>query len=76
VRRLIFGFLGAALILPIVIVVLGGIARLLFAMSDESGAIIVDRVVLAVAVLWLVDLVLLVIVQALTSVLPDPPRRD
>jgi hypothetical protein len=76
VRRLIFGFLGAALILPIVIVVLGGIARLLFAMGDESGAIIVDRVALAAAVVWLVDLVLLLIVQSLTSVIADPSRRD
>ena len=55
----------AALLLPILTVVLVGTARLLAAMQDLAGAAAVDRVALGVGILWVTDLIALVIVQAI-----------
>ena len=66
---LIVGALG----LPIALCVLLGLARLLEAMKDDAGAFCLGRVALALAVLWVIDLVALVVIQAINS-LGGPPR--
>ncbi len=66
---LIVGALG----LPIVLCVLLGLARLLEMMQDQAGAYCLGRVSLAVAVVWVIDLIALVVIQAINS-LGNPPH--
>jgi hypothetical protein len=75
VQRPIFFLLLLALALPIVVVVLTGIGRLLDAMADPVGAEAVGRIALGATIVWIVDLVLLVVAQALGALL-DRPRSD
>ena len=75
VQRSIFVLLLLALALPIVVLILWGISRLLDAMADPAGAVAVGRVALAATILWIVDLVLLVVAQAVAALL-DRPRLD
>ena len=75
VQRSIFLLLLLALALPIVILVLWGISRLLDAMADPVGAVAVGRIALAATIVWILDLVLLVVAQALATLL-DRPRSD
>ncbi|HTU26718.1 MAG TPA: hypothetical protein VMF30_15020 [Pirellulales bacterium] len=69
-RRALISLAVAALLLPIVTVILVATARLLAAMQDAAGAAVVDRLALAVGVLWVTDLVALVIVQAIQAAGP------
>jgi hypothetical protein len=66
---LIVGALG----LPIALCVLFGLARLLETMQDQAGAFFLGRVSLALAVIWVIDLIALVVIQAINS-LGGPPR--
>jgi hypothetical protein len=72
VRRAIFYLLLLALALPIIFIVLLGISHLLDAMADPVGALAVGRIALAAAIIWVVDLVLLVVAQALSSLVDRP----
>jgi hypothetical protein len=69
-RRVLNLLAATALLLPILTIVLIGTARLLAAMQDVAGATVVDRIALAVGILWVTDLVTLVIVQAIHSAGP------
>lgn len=69
-RRALILLAAAALLLPILTVVLIGTARLLAAMQDGPGSAVVDRIALGVGVVWVTDLVALVIVQAIHSAGP------
>lgn len=69
-RRALILLAAAALLLPILTVVLIGTARLLAAMQDGPGAAVIDRIALGVGVVWVTDLVALVIVQAIHSAGP------
>jgi hypothetical protein len=69
-RRALILLAAAALLLPILAVVLIGTARLLAAMQDAVGAAVVDRIALGIGVVWVTDLVTLVIVQAIHSAGP------
>jgi hypothetical protein len=66
-RRVLILLAVAALLLPILTVVLVGTARLLSAMQDAAGAMVVDRLALGVGILWVTNLVVLVVVQAIHS---------
>ena len=72
VRRAIFYLVLLALALPIIFIVLLGISRLLDAMADPVGALAIGRIALAVAIVWVIDLVLLVVAQALSSLVDRP----
>ena len=63
--RLLVGLLIGALGLPIVLCVLIAAARLLEGMQDAPGAAALGRISLACYILWAIDLVGLVIVQAI-----------
>jgi uncharacterized membrane protein len=73
--RTIVWLLIGALGLPIVLCVLLGLARLLEAMQDQSGAVVVGRFALAVGVLWVVDLIALLILQTIHG-LPRASSKD
>lgn len=59
--------LALALVLPIALVVILGVAALLGAMGDAVGGRVLGWIGLGLGVVWLVDLVCLVILQALGS---------
>ena len=65
----------AALALPILVCVLVGVARLLNALGDAAGGLVVDRIALAGGIVWIVDLICLVIVLAIITLVRDrePP---
>ena len=64
ILRLLFG----ALALPILMCILFGLGYLLSALDDAEAAAVVVRVNLALAVLWVFDLILLVLAVAFNSV--------
>ncbi|MHB1038134.1 MAG: hypothetical protein ACYC35_27090 [Pirellulales bacterium] len=67
-RRTLTGLVVGAVLLPIVVSTLWAVGLLLAAMEDRGGATVVEQVSLAVRVLWIVDLVLLVVVQGIHAV--------
>jgi hypothetical protein len=71
-RRALTILVTAACVLPIAIVVLAAVARLLAAMEDTSAAAVLDRVALAVGIIWTIDLVCLLVAQGINSLGPPP----
>jgi len=67
-RRWLIQLLVAAILLPIVICVLVGVARLLAGMADASGAQVLDYLALGVAIVWVIDLLAILILLAIDSV--------
>ena len=67
--------LAVALVLPIALAVILGVAALLGAMGDAIGARVLGWIGLGVGLVWIVDLVCLVMVQALGSLM-DRPADD
>lgn len=74
-RRALISLVVAALVLPMVALILVATGRLLAAMQDLSGSLVLDRLALVVGLLWIMVLVALVIIQALDRLGPpsDPP---
>lgn len=56
-----------ALMLPVAISILFGLGRLLTAMGDSSGGTVLGWIGLAAGVLWSLDLIGLILVQAINS---------
>lgn len=56
-----------ALGLPVALVVVYGASRLLAALGDVTGGEVLQRIAQAGGILWVINLVLLVIVQALSA---------
>jgi hypothetical protein len=73
-RRAIAAMVAAALILPIAICVTLGLAALLGAMGDASGKAVLDRVALAGGIVWGVDLICLLLAQAVQSLGDSGPE--
>jgi hypothetical protein len=59
-RTVLYWLLVGVLALPIVLCIVLGVGRLLTALNDASGALILDRVALVLALVWAVELVGLV----------------
>jgi len=71
------GLLVGALGLPILLCVLMAVGRLLVGMGDLPGAEVVNRISLALFILWVADLIGLVVVQAIQSLGgPNQPPDD
>ena len=73
-QRILMGLLIAALGLPILLCVLGGVSKLLGAMQDTVGVEVIGRVSLVLYILWAADLIGLVVIQTIQS-LGGPNRR-
>jgi hypothetical protein len=69
-RRILTWLVSIALVLPISIAVILGVARLLGAMHDVTGATALDRIALAGGIMWGVDLACLLVAQGINSVGP------
>ena len=65
-----------AIVLPIVVLVLRGVEGLLGAMEDMGGQTIVRRAADAAAILWVIDLVLLLVGVGIDSLGRDRPSGD
>jgi len=66
----------SACILPVAIAILLGVGRLLGAMDDAAGAAVLDRLGLAVSILWAIDLVCLLMAQGINSLGPPPGPQE
>lgn len=65
-----------ALMLPVAISLLFGLGRLLAAMGDSVGGAVLDWIALAAGILWSLDLVGLILVQAINSLAGSDGPRD
>jgi len=63
-RPIIAALLIAAILLPVTICVVFGVAALLHAMGDASGGMVLSRVALGLGIAWSVDLIALVLTLA------------
>jgi hypothetical protein len=75
-RRLVFPLLVAAILLPITICVVAGVAALLGAMGDDSGAGALRWIALAGGIVWVIDLVCLLVLLAISAIGGGEDRRD
>lgn len=71
-RRALTVLVTAACVFPVAIAILLAVARLLGAMEDTTAARVLDRVALAVGILWAIDLVCLLVAQGINSLGPPP----
>ncbi|MCE5266409.1 MAG: hypothetical protein LLG00_00790 [Planctomycetaceae bacterium] len=76
-QRAVLGLIAAAVLLPITICVIVGVALLLQGMGDPWGAAVLLRIALAGGILWVVNLVCLVLTLAVGSLRgPDEPDEQ
>ena len=74
-RRLVLALIVAAILLPIMLCVVLGVAGLLDAMGDSLGGLVLHRIALAGGILWIIDLICLVLVLAIGAIRgPDEPK--
>ena len=69
-RKVLLVLVAAAAILPMAIAVIVAVGRLLAAMQDAAGAAVLDRVALALGILWAVNVISLVMALALERLGP------
>jgi hypothetical protein len=73
-HRLILALVVAAVLLPITLCVVLGVASLLDAMGDSLGGLVLRRIALAGGILWGIDGICLVMVLAIGALCgPDEP---
>lgn len=69
-RKVFTVLVTTACVLPVAIAVVLAVARLLGAMEDASAAAVLDRVALALGILWAIDLLCLVLAQGINALGP------
>lgn len=74
-RRLLIWLLLVALLLPIALCVVLGLAQLLAALQDAAGARAVRYAALGLAVVWVVDLIVLLLTHVVVT-LDVAERRE
>ena len=62
------GLLLAAIVVPMVVLVLLGVGKLLATMGDLTGATWLDRLALAGGMIWGIDLILLLLALSVNAV--------
>ena len=74
-HRFVFVLIATAILLPITICVVFGVAALLDAMGDSMGGVVLYRIALGCGILWGIDLICLVLAQAISSLKgPEEPE--
>lgn len=76
VRPLIVILLGGGIGLPVAICVVCGVGVMLAAMGDLSGGSVLKWIGAGFAILWVIDLVLLVLLQGLHFLFGGPKHGD
>jgi hypothetical protein len=77
-RRVLTILVTAACVLPIAIVVILAVGRLLGAMQDTVAADVLDRLALAIGIVWAINLVCLLLAQGINALEkpPGPPDAE
>ena len=75
-RPWIIAILAGGVVIPIAICVICGVGALLSAMGDALGGAVLNRIGLALAILWVLDLIVLVIFQGLNFLLNNHKNDD
>lgn len=75
-RRVLLILVAVACVFPLAIVVLLAVARLLDAMQDAAAAGVLDRVALAIGVLWAIDLLCLLLAIGVNALGPPSGPGD
>lgn len=70
-RRVLKILVTIGAVLPLAIAIVLGVARLLVAMQDTAAAAVLDRIALAAAILWGVDLVTLILALGINAIGPN-----
>ena len=74
-QRFVLALAAAAILLPITICVVVGVAALLVGMGDQWGGAVLFRIALAGGIVWIIDLVCLVLALAVGTLRgPDGPE--
>lgn len=63
-------------LLPIALVIVLGVARLLGAMEDASGALVLERIALGLGIVWGIDLVVLLLALGIRTLESTPDERE
>jgi len=66
-QRILLLLIAPAVVLPIGICILLALGRLLGAMGDASGGVVLDWIALACGVAWVLDLICLILAQGINS---------
>lgn len=66
----------AGLFLPVLVTILCAVGRLLASMGDPSGAQVIDRLALAIGIIWGISLIGLILLNALRWELITPPDAE
>ena len=75
-QRVLLLLIAVAVVLPIGICVMLALGRLLGAMGDASGGIVLDWIALACGVAWVLDLICLILVQGINSLGDSDDQSD
>ena len=65
--RIVLSLIVVAVLVPITLCVVLGVAALLAQMGDAAGGAVLDRIALAGGILWVIDLICLVLALAIGS---------
>ena len=76
-KPLLWALLATGLLLPVAICVILGLAGLLSATGDDVGAFVLGWIARGLGILWVLDLVFLLLIQAAATLLTreDPPEE-
>lgn len=75
-HRIVLALMVIAIVLPIIICVVVGVAALLSEMGDLAGGAMLHRAALTLGILWAVDLICLLLVMAIGTLRgPDEPEQ-
>jgi hypothetical protein len=68
--------LAGGIVLPVAICVVAGVGILLTAMGDLSGGAVLKWIGAGIAILWVIDLVLLILLQGMHFLFGGPRNGD
>jgi hypothetical protein len=75
-HRIVLALIVTAILLPIAICIVFGVAALLQAMGDSAGGAVLHRIALGGGILWAINLISLVLVLAIGTLRgPDEPHE-
>jgi hypothetical protein len=75
-HRFVIALVAVAILLPITICVVFGLAAVLVGMGDAVGGAVLYRIALGCGVFWVIDLICLVLVLAIGTLRgPDEPNH-
>lgn len=73
-RNALLLLIAIAIVMPIGTCVILAVGRLLEAMGDASGSVVLDWIALAAGIVWILDLICLILAHGINSLAdPDDP---